>query len=517
MAVDRAHEIRIIAEPAEPNTVAAVRPVVKATLGPDWRVQRLVPRSPLVLIRGRSEHVVASPEHARESHEAALRLRSTGRFVKVEADIPIRGYAEQENVEDTPGAFAPALDWVQTTLHWPEAMAAMDPAVRGGRGIRIGQPDTGYSRHPNLTTTGLNLDVDRDVIDADNDALDDLQQHPLWPLPFPGHGTATSSVIAGHGPAAEGIAGLAPEARLVPIRATESVVQVFDSDVAKAVAHARLVGCHVITMSLGGKGFFGLEREIQRAVDSGIIVMAAAGNYVRFVTAPASYDNCLAVAATGPGDVQWDGSSRGRAVNVSMPGSQVYNARYTDARQPVVGPGNGTSFAVALLAAAAALWLAHHGRDRLIRTYQARNIQRAFLAALGLPGVCVRPATGWQDGWGLGRVDLAALLAAPLPALGDLSDTGAFGDPIDDAANRIANAVDADPVLVRTQLSALLSETDPAKLQELLDRHEGELVYLAYTDPKFVAATTQPGDGGAFAPEIDTAGVSGALGQRLAR
>jgi hypothetical protein len=30
-------------------------------------------------------------------------------------------------------------------------------------------------------------------------------------------------------------------------------------------------------MSLGGKGFFGLEDEIQEAVDSGMIVMAAAG------------------------------------------------------------------------------------------------------------------------------------------------------------------------------------------------------------------------------------------------
>jgi len=116
MAVDRAHEIRIIAEPAEPNTVAAVRPVVKAALGPDWQVQRLVPRSRLVLIRGRSEHVVASQLHARDSHEAALRLQETRRFVKVEADIPIRGYAEEENVHGTLGAFAPPLDWVHTTL-----------------------------------------------------------------------------------------------------------------------------------------------------------------------------------------------------------------------------------------------------------------------------------------------------------------------------------------------------------------------------------------------------------------
>ena len=174
-------------------------------------------------------------------------------------------------------------------------------------------------------------------------------------------GTPTDSVIVGQGTFPDGIVGLASNARLVPIRATESVVQVFDTDVAKAVAHARQVGCHVVTMGLGGKGFFGLHGEIQRAVDAGMIVMAAAGNYVHTVTAPASYDNCLAVAATGPADVGWVDSSRGTAVDVSMPGSCVYVAAYSD-RTPIVRMGNGTSFAVAHLAAGAAWWLAHHGR-----------------------------------------------------------------------------------------------------------------------------------------------------------
>ena len=265
----------------------------------------------------------------------------------------------------------------------------MSADVRGGKGIRIGHPDTGYTDHPNLTLVGLDLNLDRDVVDNDDDALDDLEQHPLWPLPFPGHGTSTASVIVGHGPPAVGIEGLAPEARLVPIRATESVIQLFDSDVAKAVAHARRVGCHVISMSLGGKGFFGLREEIQQAVDSGIIVMAAAGNYVRFVTAPASYDNCLAVAATGPNDSLWEGSSRGRAVDVAMPGAQVYNARFTDDKQPFVGQGNGTSFAVAHLAAAATLWLAQHGRDALIRsTGPATSKPRSLRCSAG-------PACAW--------------------------------------------------------------------------------------------------------------------------
>ena len=198
------------------------------------------------------------------------------------------------------------------------------------------------------------------------------------------------------------------------------------------------------------------------------------------------------------------------------PARQVWNARYDtiDKKKAIVGLGNGTSFAVAHLAAGAALWLAHHGRDRLVATYQARNIQRAFLATLRFPGVCVVPAN-WPSGWGVGRVDLAALLAAPQPALGDLDETGAFGDEISDAATRIAAAVDADPVLVRTQLGRLLNETDPARLQELLARHEGELVYLAYSDPAFVKSVTRLDDEAAFAPEIDTAGVSGPLGRRL--
>ena len=102
-----------------------------------------------------------------------------------------------------------------------------------------------------------------------------------------------------------GSPAIAPAAALVSFRATESVVQVFDSDVADAVRRPRLAGCHVVSMSLGGTGFFGLREAIQEAVDAGMIVMAAAGNQVGVVTAPASYDNCIAVAATGTGDSLW--------------------------------------------------------------------------------------------------------------------------------------------------------------------------------------------------------------------
>jgi serine protease len=360
----------------------------------------------------------------------------------------------------------------------------------------------------------LDLSRDRDVIDGDDDAIDDLIPNPAWPLPNPGHGTRTASVIVGQGTPTEGIVGLAGRALLVPIRATESVVQVFDTDVAKAVAHARHVGCHVVSMSLGGKGFFGLKGEIQRAVDAGMIVMAAAGNYVQVVTAPASYDNCLAVAATGPGDTLWVDSSRGIAVDVSMPGSCVHVAAYDD-KTPVVRMANGTSYAVAHLAAAAALWLAHHGRQSLINKYGTRRIQAAFLTTLRWPGVGVVPP-GWDPDYGVGRVDLLALLQAPLPEPQDLVEVGAFGASNDDAVARIAAMISADPVRVRTRLAELLKVSTPEELNRTIAEHEGELVYLVLADRTFAESLAQPGSIGAFPPTTNVAGVTSDLGARLA-
>ena len=518
--VERDRELRVVAARRPAATMAEVRRAVADLLGEDWRAERLAWSGRDVLIRAPGDYPAGTTGHARASHEAAASLSGAEPFGKVEADVPIRGYAENlgpdsQALTSTEKAGVP-LYWVHETLRWEQALATMPDAVRGGVGISIGQPDTGYTFHPNLGTTGLDLTRDWDTISNDDNALDDLHQNPLWPLPFPGHGTSTASVIAGHGDPAVGIVGLTPAAKLVPFRATESVVQVFDTNVAQAVARARGAGCQVITMSLGGKGFFGLEKQIQRAVDSGLIMMAAAGNYVRFVTAPASYANCLAVAATGPGDTRWQGSSRGPAVDVSMPGAQIPVARYTENLQPFVGPSDGTSFSVAHLAAAAALWLATHGHHNLIAAYGAPRVQAAFLAVLHRPGVCVVPPD-WDPAWGIGRVDLPSLITAPLPTVGDLKTLKRSRIPIGGATGRIAAALGADPVVVRTRLATLLQADESAEFAQLLDQHEGELVYLAYTDPAFAAAVTAPDDSGAKHLGLDVAGVSGRLESRLNR
>ena len=72
---------------------------------------------------------------------------------------------------------------------------------------------------------------------------------------------------------------------------------------------------------------FGTQRAIQRALDAGTIVLAAAGNEVGFVVFPAAFDEVIAVAASNIRDEPWSGSSHGPAVDITAPGESVWRAR----------------------------------------------------------------------------------------------------------------------------------------------------------------------------------------------
>jgi subtilisin family serine protease len=139
-------------------------------------------------------------------------------------------------------------------------------------------------------------------------------------------------------------------------------------------------------MSLGGVGFSpALRAAIDAAIRDGILVLAAAGNQVGFVVAPANYGEVIAVAASIIQDRPWSGSSHGPAVDVTAPGESVHVARADKASGGNVyttGFGSGTSYAVALTAGVAALWLAHHGRDALMARYGKSNLQAVFIEVL---------------------------------------------------------------------------------------------------------------------------------------
>lgn len=344
-------------------------------------------------------------------------------LVSAEPDIGAKVFADPEPLP--PGRATESADvigplcWVDkpppADRQWALKNARISDAwaLSRGAGIMIGQPDTGVARHDEIEAGMLNLNLATDILGGDSDPTDPLQSGTA----NPGHGTGTASVAASR--ATGQITGAAPAAELVPIRCVKDV-KIFDcAPVAAAIAHATAVGCHVISMSLGGIPSRAVHAAVRAAVARDIIVIAAAGNCVRTVVWPARYDAVIAVAGSNVADKPWKGSSRGDAVDITAPGEHVWRALRTATADSVSGidAGQGTSFATALVAGAAALWLSHHGRGAAIAEAHRRGIplQRLFRSALQ---ASARTPAGWDtDDFGPGILDAAALLALALEAI----------------------------------------------------------------------------------------------------
>ena len=436
------------------------------------------------------------------------------------------------------GAATPATpEWSLEQMRVPEAWNRFfggDP-LRAGAGIRIGHPDTGYTDHPELLP-GLALEQSWDFLKNDANSRDELEQAGL--PPNPGHGTSTASVIVSPpgrqlaSPGPNFVTGVAPGARVVPLRVTHSVVLLSMLNLANSLEHAAVqAGAHVISISLGGLGSWYLRQKVLRAVERGVIVVAAAGNYVGFVVWPAAYPEVIAVAASTVSRTAWEWSSSGSRVDVTAPGAGVWQAqvaRQTDGT-PVMGVGqaNGTSLGTAAVAGLAALWLSYHGREALITRYGAAGVPRVFQYLLR---ASCDPTPDFVRGgrFGAGIVDAVRLLETQLPDPGAgvpdfrllsrvLRDGGAHS-PLDqggvagfthlyeppvtlgEAAPALRDAIPSiagaeDPTIAG--LLAGLLGVSPAELPAHLDLVGRELAaHLSFSTPAHPAAGTQGPSGG---------------------
>ena len=437
--------------------------------------------------------VVAGPGPDGGPWDDAYALRDAGKFRRVEPDEPLRLEPRVDAAAAAPlacanNAGAPPADhgWAPRAIRLAEARTLAPPTGGKtlGEGIRVCHPDTGWTQHVDLDDASIDKTHGLNLIDGNIDTQD-----PLGYGGNPGHGTGTGSLIISAGEIKPGsgtlppsdVVGVAPKATLVPIRAIKSVVQVFDSDVARAVNHATVARCDVISMSLGGKAFFGLERAVKDAVRKGVVVVSAAGNCVGFVVAPASYANSIAAAATNVDNQPWKGSSKGSAVDISAPGEDVWAAEAGPSPFDKVKHGDGTSYATAEVAGAAALWLAffHVGQ-----TDTGISRHEKFLAALrasahdpctdaGAPAGC-----SWdKKKYGPGILDLRKLLSTPPGS----SSAALAAEPRDDTLTILARMFDRDVPAVRVAVARLLG--NPPDLDRQLENLGPELVDIATRDP----------------------------------
>jgi serine protease len=318
-------------------------------------------------------------------------------------------------------------EWSLELMKVPSAWQRFFPdgIKQPGQCVVVGHPDTGFQPNPEILPNLL-IDKGFDFLDMDSDATDPLEEKPPGVLiANPGHGTGTSSVIISprgdQTPSSENdkfVSGVAPGARVIPLRITKSVVLFGMMKLAKAIDYAVENGAHVISISLGGVPSLRLWWSIANAQRKGVIVAAAAGNCVQFVVWPAAYDEVIGVAACNAKREIWIGSSHGEGVDVTAPGESVWHAtakRNVGNGEVVFGVdrGNGTSFAVTAVAGVAALWLSYHDRDKLIERYGLEKVPLVFKQVLR---VSCDPVPGWDAGqFGSGLINAEKVLVTPLP------------------------------------------------------------------------------------------------------
>lgn len=180
---------------------------------------------------------------------------------------------------------------------------------------------------------------------------------PDTPITDPvGHGTQMALLASG-ATTADGWSAASTALPVVAVRTFDSNGATSDFALLQALAYAQKAGARVVNMSWGSEtpSDF-VASALRRAADSGLILVAAAGNGGAPATAyyPAAYDGVLAVAGTTPDGALWSGSSTGPYVDLSAPATSTTRTGNT-----VTGIA-GTSVSAAAVSGAIARWLNLH-------------------------------------------------------------------------------------------------------------------------------------------------------------
>lgn len=309
------------------------------------------------------------------------------------------------------GVAAAEPDAAATALRLADAHA-----VATGRGVLIALVDTGVTPHPRLAGR---LRGGGDYVRGGT-GLEDCD----------GHGTAVAGLLAGAADPADGFSGMAPDARLLSIRQSSRLYRVLGPDgvprppgdaatLAHAVVLAVRSGAKVVNVSEAGcvaadraaAESRPLRAALRFAVESGVVVVAAAGNVGTagcagpgMVSLPGWVgDDVLTVGAVDERGEPAPFSMRGPWVDVAAPGTGQRSLAVE--RGFTAAPSDGTSFATPWVAGTAAL---------LFERYPAMSAREVMDR---ITGTARRPAGAADDAVGHGVVDpVAALTAAPVAA-----------------------------------------------------------------------------------------------------
>ncbi len=240
------------------------------------------------------------------------------------------------------------------------------------------------------------------------------------------HGTHVAGTIAQSTGNGKGVAGMAPLARLMPIKVLSASGSGNSHDIAEGIRWAVDHGARVLNLSLGGGGrSLAMESAVEYARRRGAVVVCAAGNSgSRGVSYPAAYRGAFAVSAVGPKGRLAPYSSFGPEVAIAAPGGDKSLGEESGVLQQTLAEGStteagyrwfqGTSMATPHVAGAAALVMSlgvssPAAVEEVLKSTAGgapESSSERYGAGLLDAAAAVRKATFW---WGLWRLGFAVL------------------------------------------------------------------------------------------------------------
>ena len=217
-----------------------------------------------------------------------------------------------------------------------------------GSGVTVAVVDTGVqANHPDLVGRVV---AGYDFVNADSDPADGH-----------GHGTHVAGTIAANKGNGLGVAGLAPQAQILPLKALPDAGSGTTADVIEAFDYAGDYGAEVVNASLGGDGFVTPLMQQAFTDHPATVYVISAGNDGRnndlVPTTPcvSTASNVLCVGATDATDARASFSNYGAStVDIFAPGVDIAST-YKGSQYIYM---DGTSMAAPHAAAAAALVVA---------------------------------------------------------------------------------------------------------------------------------------------------------------
>ncbi|MBN2738736.1 MAG: peptidase S8 [Spirochaetales bacterium] len=240
-----------------------------------------------------------NPEALNQLTAAFARLEKSGIIQEVEPNYQVKAYSSdplfsrQWNLQ--------ALDienvWKQAT----------------GKGVVVAVIDTGVGNNlgdlsPSRLVKGWNFILDNGEFNDDH-----------------GHGSHVAGTIGQDTDNNIGVAGIAFDSKIMPLKVLSKEGYGQISDIAEAIVYAAENGANIINMSLGGGGFSQVLKDAcDYAAQKGVIVIAAAGNSAQnHADYPGAYESVIAVAAANAGYELSFYSNYGQGVDVIAPGGET--------------------------------------------------------------------------------------------------------------------------------------------------------------------------------------------------